>query len=360
MSILLSKCNYVIRNEKKIIQENCIIRKREKLLHVCLNSPGCRFGKAGSCSMCNYGQGYMISDSEMESILQRVSLESDGMNSILIGTLGSIFDISEVPKSGLEIICSKLNEMPINTVIFETHYTFIDEKLCIWLKERMPDKDIVIELGLESSDNFVQRKCLNKIIQLDKFKEKIRLLHRFQMSVTVNVFLGVPFLSVVEQIEDIQRTILWAIRNGADSTVIFPANIRKNTLLDFLYKNQQYRRITQWQVLEVLKKIPINYLNRIFFAWYGDWVDKDENGNIENLPPYSCEQCQEQWIEFYHKFLQENSSEKRKFILDDIANSKNECECRRKFKKDLCIVESKGREKRVIEAHLWLQKHCDI
>jgi len=67
---LLSNYNEKIRDEKKIINKECIIRKRDTLLHVCLNSPGCRFRKYGSCTMCNYGQGRMISFDEIEKILQ--------------------------------------------------------------------------------------------------------------------------------------------------------------------------------------------------------------------------------------------------------------------------------------------------
>lgn len=357
MNNLLSKSNSRFRNGKKIIIEDCIIRKREKLLHVCLNSPGCRFRKVGSCIMCNYGQGNMISVERMEDVLQRVATEAEGMDTVLIGTLGSVFDSSEVSKNCLEVICNKLNQMSINTVIFETHYMLIDQELCRWLKEKMPDKDIVIELGLESTDDFVQKECLNKKIDLDIFKDKIQLLHKFQVSVTVNVFLGSPFLSVGEQIEDTQKTILWAINNEADSTVIFPANIRKGTLLNYLYQNKRYKRISQWQVLEVLKKVPVYYLNRIFFAWYGDWIDRDAEGEVENLPPYSCKQCHGKWMDFYHEFLTLRSSEERKNLLDKFTKKMDICECRRKFENLMCSGEIKSREERTAEGHAWIRKH---
>jgi len=257
------------------------------------------------------------------------------MDSILLGTLGSIFDPQEIPLKYLDSICNMLNKTPVKVIIFETHYTFIDEKLCLWLKNKMPQKDIVIEMGLESIHDFVQKNCLNKIIKLDAFLDAINLLHHFEISVTVNVFLGAPFLSAKEQITDTSQTILWAIEHGADSVVIFPANIRKNTLLEYLYKEGSYERISQWQVFEVLKRIPIHFLNRIYLSWYGDWLDENENGQIENLPPYSCEACNSKWLSFYQEFLMEHCSKKRKQLIDIIENENQHCKCYQKYQKIL-------------------------
>ena len=285
--------------------------------------------------MCNYGQGHMIGREKIDEILQRIASGAEGADSILVGTLGSIFDREEMPQRCLEMICTGLNRIPVHTIIFETHYSFVSLELCQWLRDMMPDKDIVIELGLESVDSFVQKRCLNKSIQLAIFKEKIELIHKTYMSVTVNVFLGSPFLTVKKQIEDVEKTILWAIENGVDSTTIFPANIRKGTLLDELYQNGKYKRITQWQVLEVLKKIPEDYLNRIFISWYGDWIDRDEGGEVENLPPYACNQCRTEWMKFYHEFLSGCVSEQRKKLLREFAEKMGRCLCRCEFEEDL-------------------------
>lgn len=326
MEKLLTKYNLLLRNEKRIIKEDCILRKRGSLLHVCLNSNGCRFGAAGSCTMCNYGKGYQLSEKKVHNILRKISDEIDETTeSILIGTLGSIFDSEEVTLNILDTICRYLNDTKIKTIIFETHYTTINENVCVWLSSRLPNKDIVIELGLESSNLCVLDKCLNKHIDLNIFKSVVELLHSFSFSVTANVFLGAPFLNYYQQNQDTINTILWAINNNIDSITIFPANIRKNTLLEFLYKNNKYKKVSHLQILDVLNNIPITYLNRIFVSWYGDWMDYDDSGVLENTPPDTSGIYYNIWNEFYESFLAEYDCNKRKELIKSFYCN-NECE----------------------------------
>ena len=188
MDLLLSSYNQKYRNGNRIIEPDYIIRKRERLLHVCLNSPGCKFRRTGSCTMCDYGQGKKISVDVINEVLLQIKKEENNIDSILIGTLGSVFDEQEVPREYLEELFKFLQTTTINTVILESHYTTIDDKLCMWLSKYLEGKDVVVEVGLESVDPFVQNKCLNKIIDLNLLQNKIELLHKYHFSVTGNVF----------------------------------------------------------------------------------------------------------------------------------------------------------------------------
>lgn len=357
MEFSLSKYNKINRNGKNRIDTDYIIRKRGTLLHVCLNSIGCRYRNSGSCTMCDYGEGYRLNKEQMMKIALHIKRESIGMQSILIGTLGSVLDSEEISLECLQIICDILNEVSVRTVIFETHYTMINDEICLWLKDKLPNKDIVIEVGLESVDQFVQKKCLNKIIDLKELSRRTELLHSYGMSITANVFLGAPFLSVKEQIEDTINTIQWAIENKVDSVVIFPANIRKNTLLYELYSLGEYTLVSHWAIYDLLCRIPCSFLDRIYLAWYGDWVDMDEEGCHKNLTPYACEKCERLWLDFYCNFLSESSCEKRKEILqrfNDILS--NTCKCKVEFLHSLEKQEEKNRELRMEEIYNRLVK----
>lgn len=355
MDILLTRYNREKRNGRRSISSDYIIRKRGRLLHVCLNSPGCRFRNSGSCTMCDYGEGNRLTEKKLETFWPKIKEASEGITSILIGSLGSVLDPEEISIECLAKICGFLNEMPIKTVIFETHYTMINEKICRWLKQRLPEKDIVIEVGLESSDSLVQEKCLNKKIDLTVLESKIGLLHQYGMSITANVFLGAPFLSVSDQIADTDKTIQWAIEHGVNSVVLFPANIRANTLLDMLYKNGKYSRIQHWAIFEVLWRIPWHYLNRIYLAWYGDWIDIDDNGDRENLPPFCCDTCADEWMEFYRRFLEEKENSGRRKILTMYGKSlAADCMCRNGFEKSLQSSTVKERERRIEQGRKWL------
>lgn len=358
MSLLLSNYNKENRNGKRYIESDCIIRKREGLLHVCINSQGCRFRKAGSCVMCDYGYGHCVDKDGIRNIISLISENITDINSILLGTLGSILDIQEVSEESLEMIFDYLNQTDINTIILETHYTTITEEKCLWLTKQLSKKDIVVEIGLESVNDFVQQNCLNKMIDLEMLKNKINLLHKYDISVTANVFLGAPFLNEAEQIKDAGDTVLWAIDHDINSIVIFPANIRKDTLLDFLYTNQQYHRIRHWDVFNLLEQVPELFLNRVYLAWYGDWIDVDENGKINNLPPYACEICQKKWADFYHEFLAEPDSLVRKEILKKykiILSDK--CNCYDEFRKDMDDFINHTGEGKNENGRKWLQDY---
>ena len=355
MDLLLGKCIQNTRNNKRIVCSDYILRKRGGLLHVCLNSPGCRYRNSGSCTMCDYGQGIRLSEKKMRNILPAIKEASVGMQSILIGTLGSVFDSKELSLECLAMLCDTLNDLPIKTIIFETHYTMIDDMICQWLKKQLPKKDIVVEVGLESVDVFVQEKCLNKTVDVTALKSKIELLHHYQMSITVNAFLGAPFLSVKEQIVDTLKTVNWAVDNGVDSVVIFPANIRKNTLLDVLYKNGKYSPIQHWAIFELLCNIPVHYLNRIYLAWYGDWIDLDEKGNEMNYPPYFCDKCKSKWMNFYQQFILETNSMQRKNILKKYYRKLSlGCDCRDKYIRSLEETLDENLEGRVNRIRDWI------
>lgn len=360
MDLLLSEYNKNNRNGKRLICTDCIIRKRGDLLHICLNSLGCRFRKSGSCTMCDYGQGNQLTEQKLESVLPEIKEAAVGMKSILIGTLGSVLDSAEISRECLNMICHILNDISINTIIFETHYSFIDDNTCKWLRQHLPEKDIVIEIGIESADEFVQEKCLNKKINMEVLKAKIELLHSYGMSITANTFLGAPFLSVAEQIDDAENTVNWAIDNRIDSVVIFPANIRKHTLLDDLYKNGKYFPVQHWAIFELLSRIPISYLSRIYLAWYGDWIDVDENGERLNLPPYACKICEIQWMDFYHHFLSESDNWKRKQLLGIYEKKMStNCDCRIQFEKSMKKRSAESREYRVDKVRQWIAKKLD-
>lgn len=355
MDSLLTKYNQEKRNGKKIISSDYIIRKRGNLLHVCLNSPGCRYRCSGSCTMCDYGEGSRLTVKEVELLLPAIKEAAEGMSSILIGSLGSVLDPEEVSRECLDKICRYLNRLTIETVIFETHYTMIDDMVCQWLRQRLPLKDIVIEVGLESADEFVQEKCLNKRINLEMLENKIEILHKYGMSITANVFLGAPFLSVLEQIDDSVKTIQWATEHGVDSVVLFPANIRKNTLLDEMHRNGKYSRIQHWAVFDVLWRVPWHYLNRVYLAWYGDWIDSNPDGTSDNLPPYCCDMCSDTWMEFYRRFLEEPGNAERRRLLIAYGNKlASKCECRDLFEKSLQVYTKKERAQRVEVLRDWL------
>lgn len=315
MELMLTKYNKILRSNERYIDANVIIRRRKGLLHVCITSEGCRYQKAGSCTMCNYGVSKLLPIERIcQQIRDAIEMNKD-VNSVLIGTIGSIWDSQEIPEEYILKICNMLSGIPINTIIFETHYLTITRDICSKIRNILSNKDLVVEFGLESVDSKIQKLCLSKIINKDILQDKLGILREYHFSITANVFLGAPFLTLQERKEDVLNTVRWCISNQINSIVIFPANVRKGTLLQWLYENKLYQRVSHKEIYGIFKEIPFHYLNRIYLSWYGDWIDTSDEGEVINITPDMGEFSEYKWQEFYEKFFNAVSSYERKDVL---------------------------------------------
>lgn len=353
MNSMLSEANRILHKDIKKTNVPFIIRRREKLIHICLGSAGCRFSRCGSCTMCNYGFGETVRKSDIENVIENIRGYSSEIDSVLIGTNGSVFDPLEIPEDVFDIILNSLNSIDIKVIIFETHYTTVTEEVLDKISSRLIDKDVVIEMGLESADAFVREQCLNKPIDLDSFAEKTKLIHDYKMSVSANIFLGAPFLSAEEQIIDTLNTIQWSVDNKIDSIVVFPANIRNNTVLAYLYKRGRYIPISKWAIAELLNRIPDEIHKKIYISWFGDWDDEKIL-----IKPEACDICNSRLDELFTAYLSTKSANKRKTLIREFINNYNMCGCYSKFLSSL--NSGKLRYDNVKEQQEWLARELKI
>lgn len=306
----------------------------DNFLHCCFESEGCHYSrKCGACIMCDYGIGSKLSVSELQDELEKKLLPRlNGIETILLGTYGSILDENEVSGECFETILRFFAQHPIKCIIFETHYSTVTTKKLKKIREFLPnDVSIIIEMGYESCDDFILKHCLRKVMDLKQLKSTITKIHEENMLVCLNVFVGAPFISVREQTLSSVRSIEWAFCNGADSVVVFPSNIKPFTLLYELYKNGYYSRITHWQVLDVLNKVSVYLLDKISLSWYGNRENFYENNEYPLFPPEDCEYCHKKIFSFYEDFHNCKSSIIRKDKLRDLLETNQLCNCKQKY-----------------------------
>ena len=354
MNEILSKANIINHKNTKRDKEPFIIRNRAGLLHVCIGSNGCRYGHKGSCVMCNYGLGTPISYADIQNLFKIVKDKGNSVDSILIGTYGSIFDTNEVSEEIFDYILDNLLYIDIETIIFETHYCTINDEILDKISRKLYKKNIVIELGLESANETIRENCLNKYINTEQFLDKIKIIHRHNMCVTVNVFLGAPFLSLNEQIDDSLITIKWAFDHNIDDVVIFPANIRKHTLLSYLYEHNKYAPISGWALVEVINRVPNKYQERISLSWYGDW-----GKNEDIIFPKSCEKCEQKLIAFFNEYLKIKKGDKRRKFIENFLNEINLCDCYSDFINEINKKNNCSKNFRIKKHHEWLTKNIN-
>lgn len=262
---------------------------------------------------------------EAVSAMDRILImQKEPVREILLGTCGSILDHTEMSVETLMAILEKINSTDIRTVIFETHYVTVDETILNFLSDHLPGREIMLELGLESSNPDVLENSLGKYMNLTHMTRAIDLIHSHGMGVILNVFIGAPFLSPEEQIQDVLDTCRWAVDHGADRVALFPANLRPNTLLWKLWEEQKYERISHWLVIEILNRMPDDVLAKTELCWYGD---RQEAGrDVHVVSPDSCDGCHGAIMEFYEKFLSDFSVPRRRELIRELLKQKT-CEC---------------------------------
>lgn len=270
--------------------------------------------------MCDYGKVRKenLKPHDIKEILNTVFNNFKELPEVLLlNSLGSVLDTEEMPKENIITLLDELSNINIDVIIFETHYLTINDSILSLIKQKLNNKDIVIELGLESSNKEIREKCLNKYINNTNFIEKINLIKSYDFGVEANVIFGSPFLTDEEQKLDTLNSINWCFKNDMDKVNLFPINIKPYTLLYKLYEQGKYSPISHKDFIEVLNKIPKEYIDRIYLCWYGNReITYDKNKTIF---PKCNETEYPMLMEFYKEFNINRNTENRIKLLNNIT-----------------------------------------
>lgn len=309
---------------------------------VCFFSKGCQFSEKGFCIMCNYGKGIsLITKNKLKIALDEIFhnySKNEKIPMMLFGTNGSIFDTHEMPEDCFDLLLDYISQYNIEQIYFETFYTTITKKILSKIKQKLKKSNIYIELGFESSSPNIREKALLKFINNDIFTEKIRLIHSFGFFVTTNVMLGIPFLNEKESLDSALQSINFLTQTvNVDEIVIFPLNIKKNTLLEKI----EQQPIHLISILELIKNLNDNVIDKILFSWY----DTTHDNPIIKHPPISCPKCYNYIVNLVNTFIKSNKQE-RISIRDNIHNL--DCQCEKAYYKSLQTHTHTSLDERII------------
>lgn len=309
-----------------------------KVLQVCFYSKGCKFSCNGNCIMCDYGKTRKenLTPNDIKEIVQEVFKTMQQLPKVLLlNSLGSVLDETEMPKENIIVLLDEITKVDIDIVIFETHYTTISKEILELIKAKLENKRVTIELGFESSNSEYRKNYLNKIIDNDKFIEKVNLIKSYGFSAETNVIFGMPFISTQEQIKDTIRSIRWCFENNVDRVNLFPINIKPYTLLYKLYEMGEYSPVKHKDFINVLSQIPEEDIEKIYLCWYGNREIKYDKK--ETILPVCEGYDNDKLMDFYMNFNLHKDREFRKRLIETFAkNSKiNQSESARKSRKKL-------------------------
>lgn len=256
-------------------------------------SAGCTHDAGGGCAMCNYGRGERcIGPGEQQRIVddlrQIVTELPFSFEDFLLTPSGSMLDEREVPLEMREKLIAVLKGVRTKRFIIETRADTISERGLEFLKQIMPGTEKYVEIGLESSSNWILKHCINKNSTFEAFCSAVNKVHDKGFFVTANVGLGFPFMSERASIRNTIQTVQDALNAGADSVVIFPYHIKHGTLLDVMYRNGLYECVSFWALVKVLSSFAETQ-DRIQISWYKDYFGPERSYIYRS--PYTCPFC---------------------------------------------------------------------
>lgn len=302
-------------------------------VQLCFQSRGCRYSDMGSCIMCDYGCGRELTADEVAAFCRETELfDSREISEVLIGTYGSALDEYEISSECFRIILQRLADSPIPMIGFETHCDTVIEKKLQEIRDYLPGKKIYIEMGFESLNDTVREKYLNKKLTIANLQRAIARVQQMGFMTILNVLLGSPFLTPLEQIEDVVVSVQWAFEHGADNVILFPMNVKPYTALYHLMEEGLYRPISHWRLIAALyalsQRLTEEQLAHVGLSWYGERKDIYPEEFPRMIPPVCCSECGREIFSFYQKYLKADSGLQRKALIENMMARKMNCHCR--------------------------------
>lgn len=290
---------------------------------------GCIHDAKGGCIMCNYGKGNGIVNQEeileeLAAIVERLPWEFEDF---LLTPSGSMLDEREVSLEMREKLAFLLTKVKAKRFIVESRADTITEEGIAFVKNVMPGAEKYIEIGLESSDDWILKYCINKEMEFQDFEKAVEKIHHQGVLVTANIGLGIPFMSERSAILQAVKSVRDAIGAGADSVVLFPYHVKHGTLLECIEQEGLYHQVSLWALVEVLYRFTEEERQRIQISWYKDYYGEERSYIYRS--PQTCPVCQKQVMQLLDQYR--DTQEER--LVSELHNFP--CKCREKWKQKI-------------------------
>jgi archaeosine synthase beta-subunit len=293
-------------------EEDLLDGKRVRAMVLILRTSGCWWSKKKGCLMCGYNSASDSSIGLSDILAQlKVSVERyEGEGFVKIYTSGSFLDRNEIP---LEARTAIMDAFPsAKRILFESRPEFVTaEELAT-----LPNDRVQVALGLESANDEVLRRCVQKGFSVEDYERAASLLNKNEIPVRTYLLLKPPFLTEKQALQDTIVSIKFAAP-FSESISINPINVQKDTIVEKLWRRGDYRPPWLFSLVEVLKAGKTITERRVFSSPSGA-------GSLRGV--HNCEKCDAKFID----------AVKRHSFSQDVKEFQDlECECRGRWQNDL-------------------------
>ncbi len=256
-------------------------------LTIILNTGGCRWARAGGCTMC----GYVAESVEGGSVTHEALLDQldtclaherehadEPASLIKIYTSGSFLDEREVGPRTRRAIAETFADR--ERIVVESLPDFVDtEKLEDFTAQGL-ETDVAV--GLETATDRVRHDAVNKYFDFAEFEAASAEARAADAGIKSYLLMKPPFLSEPEAVADMQSSVRrCASVDGCHTVSMNPCNVQRHTMVEELYFAGGYRPPWLWSVAHVLEET----------ADTDAIVISDPVGHGSDRGPHNCGEC---------------------------------------------------------------------
>jgi radical SAM enzyme (TIGR01210 family) len=254
-------------------------------LTIILNTGGCRWARAGGCTMCGYVaesvEGGTVPlealTDQLDACLDHERAEADEPSPLVkIYTSGSFLDEREVPAQFRERVAETFADR--ERLVVESLPDFVAADKLRDFTDRGLTTDVAV--GLETATDRVRHDCVNKYFAFDEFVTASERASAAGAGIKAYLLMKPPFLSEAEAIEDMVSSIRRTAEH-AHTVSMNPCNVQRYTMVDDLHFRGGYRPPWLWSVAEVLERtVDVDAI-----------VVSDPVGHGSDRGPHNCGEC---------------------------------------------------------------------
>jgi len=229
-------------------------------LTIILNTGGCRWARAGGCTMCGYvAESVEGGTVEHEALMDQIQacLDHEEANTgepadlIKIYTSGSFLDEREVPAETRRAIAETFGDR--ERIVLESLPDFVDHAKLTDFTDHGLDVDIAV--GLETATDRIRHDCVNKYFDFTDFEDACATANEAGAGVKAYLLMKPPFLSEREARDDMVDSIRrCADVEGCHTVSMNPCNVQQYTMVNELFREGGYRPPWLWSVADVLEQ----------------------------------------------------------------------------------------------------------
>ncbi|MCK5605951.1 hypothetical protein KAR91_28900 [Candidatus Pacearchaeota archaeon] len=276
-----------------------------------IRTKGCSYARSywGGCSVCGHVSSTLWNESFSELEITNDFMRSieavrkSKVRTVCLYTSGSFFDPYELSISIRKKILIEISAIPsVRSIVIESLPPFITPENLYNMRAIVPNKKIILGIGLDSSDDIVRSILFQRQIPLSDYVSAIQLCQQFNIGTTGYVVLGHPLMRISDSIADSAASIRWLFTMGISKVSIEPIALQPSTIQQYLWTKGLYKLPTIWDIVSLLQACQSTLINHPNDITLGGQI-------FTPLPSASlsvCESCCKhamETISFLPKFL---------------------------------------------------------